>query len=507
MSYIQYVNFNDQRFKSYEQNEQLYKGDHWAAFSIRDYEYYHSPQDYITYNFPQVLSNSIVDLMWSENPTISFEQGDNQKFIDTFIDKESLYILLRRLSITASYSGDAVCVVNVMEVNGKAEIKCSQVSNKMWFPIFNPLNPETKATGHILVYSKVIDKDTNATALLLEAHTAGSVEYESYIKDSGTDKWMQVSVDTYFNDETAELSVDIIQSGLTLKLSTKCSEPLVFHLANYKMQGDFFGQSDYTTATKSKVFAVNQNLNQMQYVLTQHAHPLMIVPKGLISQAVEEVQSSMGNIGENDLLARQAPKTAIRAEVAAQIIRKAEILGVSATDTIKPEYITWNGNLNESREQVNLLKNALFEESQLAKILIDPTIATGSLSGIAIMRLAQPSLHKAKLKQAYLTDMLKRLFYTILQLAQNMKVESKVAISPEYPSISFKDGLVNDMKEVIEEQQLLLDNSLTTKIDAIMETQDLSEEQAQKKMNRIHDEQNLFVPPPATPSVLDDKQP
>ena len=58
-------------------------------------------------------------------------------------------------------------------------------------------------------------------------------------------------------------------------------------------------------------------------------------------------------------------------------------------------------------------------------------------------------------------------------------------LKPQYPAIKFKDGLVNDLKETIENQELLLNNQLTSRLDAIQVTRDMTLEQAQEAISQI----------------------
>jgi len=372
----------------------------------------------------------------------------------------------------------------------------------MWFPIYDENNPSKQAKGHIIYFEKQVGQNKGDLAILLEIHLPGQIIWEAYIKKAGDKDFTSDSVMSHFSEMMENVLVDTLEAsgGEGLSYKTNCKYPLVFHLPNHKTSGNFYGKSDYTTPVVAKVFAMNQNYNQIQYVLKKHAHPKMIVPKEVIKQAIAQVTSSDGeakNLGFDTAEKAQklfvGDKSLFETIVAQKLIDKVEFYGADINSS-DPKYLTWDGNLNESREQINMLKQALFEETQLAKVLIDPDVSLGSASGVAILRMAQPSLHKAVMKQAYIRDVMGRVIYSILDLAINSKVEGSEGLVPEIPSITFRDGLVNDIKEMIDNQALLLDNQLTTKIDAIMRTQDLSEKQAQSKFNEIQKENSLFAP-------------
>ena len=184
-------------------------------------------------------------------------------------------------------------------------------------------------------------------------------------------------------------------------------------------------------------------------------------------------------------------KSLFETMVAQKLIDKLEFYG-SDINTSDPKYLTWDGNLKESREQNNDLKQMLLEETQVAKVLFNTETGVGNASGVAILRLAQPSLHKAVMKQAYVKDVMAKVLYTILQLSIKAEVKGYQDLEAEMPNIKFRDGLVNDLKETIDQQVSMLDAGITTKTDAIMATQNLTQKDAEKKVNDIQASNDLF---------------
>lgn len=500
MSYIQYIKKHD-RFENYEFNESLYEGDHYEVFNMKQFEYYSDPKNqYIAYNYAEILTNAFNNLIWSEPPQITFKNADNQDFFEEYFSHDGFLLKMRQATETSSYAGEAIfqLAVDELEPNKYGVITCI-VDNCKWYPIFDENNPSKPAKGHIIYTEKKIDEKSEDVACLLEIHTSGKIEWESYVIKKDVKEPQQVNPKLYFEDILANVGLDITTANsLTPSYSTNCRYPLVFHLPNVKRAGEFFGISDYTVPVIAKIYAINQNYNQIQYVLRKHAHPKMIVPKETIKQAINQVTTNnqqAQNMGYDDsekaskLFAGN--KTLFETIIAQKIIDKVEFFGsdVNSTD---PKYLTWDGNLNESREQITILKQALFEETQLAKVLIDPELGVGNASGVAILRLAQPSLHKAVMKQAYIADTMGKLIYSILDLAKNTPSINADGLDPEIPTIKFRDGLVNDLAETIANQEALLNNQLTTQIDAIMATQDLNLNNATIKANEIKNENQLF---------------
>jgi hypothetical protein len=470
-NYIDYINTIEDKKPKTEVYENLYLGNHYKVFQINQYEYFTDINQYLVYNFFEILTNTINDLLWNEPPKVKFK---NQAITDAFNQfkfQSDLFVKLREATITSSYAGD--CVLRLS--NNKIE----QIDNDIWYPIYNPNSPRSEATGHILKYEKEIEKTVKA--YLLEIHIVGQIEYQAYRETNN--KYTQVSPMIDWSDELKDVLIDsqAIKSGKFI-YKTNCNYPLVFVIKNNPNSKSHYGQSDYTLPLISKVFNINALLNQAQSVLRRHANPKMIVPKGVIKQAINEVTQDNTKAVEFGFQDAQLAmkqyhndKTLLETIVASKIINKLEFFG-SDINSSEPKYLTWDGNLDASEKQVKTLINACFDEAQLAKILIDPTINSGNLSGVAIQRLSQASLNKASKKEAYITSTLAKILYSWCQLS---------GYEPEYPSIQFSDGLVNDLKETIENQELLLNNQLTTRLDAIVATRDMTPEQAQEVINKI----------------------
>jgi hypothetical protein len=504
MAYLKYIKKEDDRINSYMRNKKLKEGLHYDVFNINQFEYYSDPKNqYIVYNYFEILTNTFSNLIWSEDPAISFADDTTQEYIEENIINQGFLLQMRQGSDTASFAGDAIFQVHIDEVEeGVFAPVISLVDNKMWYPIYDENNTNRKPKGHILYHERKIGEDEKdkKKAMLLEIHTAGKIEWEAYLDEGifGQDP-KQISPMRYFADVMETVLVDELETrNGNFVYYTGCKYPLVFQMSNVKQAGSIFGVSDYTVPVIAKAYAINQNYNQIQYVLRKHAHPKMIVPKDVIKQAIasvtnndEEAQRMGWENAENANKLYKGDKTIFETLIAQKIIDKVDFYGTDINSS-DPKYLTWDGNLNESREQINNLKKALFDETQLAKVLIDPDIATGNLSGVAIQRLAQPSLHKAIAKKAYIKETISNILYTVLELAKKSNLADTADLDVSYPTVKFRDGLVNDLKESIEAQQMMLDSQLTTKIDAIMAIQDMNHEEAEDKYQEIQKENSLF---------------
>jgi hypothetical protein len=469
----------------------LFQGKHAEAFNIAEkFIYFNGSQtlslDYLIYNFPKISVSIFTDLIWGANPVFKFKEKKNQDWFEKWIEEEQLLIKFRQATEQASFAGDAI--LNIRLENKKVLLDI--VEPDLWTPEFNSQNPNRPASAHNIESVKTVDKTEYK---LVERHEVGAIEYKAFKKEK--DKWIETSFPDAYPEiyKNLQFSVKYLNEG-KYKVETNVTKPLVFHLPNYKIAGEFFGTSDLNSPTIAKTYNLNLILNQIQYVLRKHANPKMVVPKELISQVIREIQGDETNQVANNYnftdrsLITSQERTVQEELVASAILKKIEFFGQSIGDNREPKYLTWNAQLEENRKQIDTLKELLFEEGRLAKVLVNPEIATGQLTGIAIKRLSQTSLNKASKKIMYLERCIKDVIYTALEL--NALVNGDTVA--EYPTIEFKPGLVVDLKEVIQEQEMMLANKLTTQKQAIQVVQNTDNSTAESIQNEIRKEDDIF---------------
>jgi Phage portal protein, SPP1 Gp6-like len=479
------------RFSNYVGGKKLYIGKHREAFGVAQYEMYANPNvEYIVANYHQILTDSLTNLIFGEEPMITFKDEKTQKWWDEYARSDSFYIKIRQLGETASYSGDAAIQITTDE--DKVEI--FELENECWYPIYNPNNPSLGAEGHIKKIKIEINKKV---CWMVEVHTDGKIEYMVLDKDY-QDMGQEVAAQWF-----GKILVDPDEQVSNFKLVDNhgCGNPLIFNLKNNSIKGEYFGLSDYTIGLNTKVNAINQIINQNQDILKKHADPKMVVPKNLVIQIkskLEEIKKTSANklsaydlgVDEKNGITKMARSKMYENMFDDTMIKKLRYLGVDVED-VKPEYITWDAKLEQSFLQISNLEKMIHQESGLAKILVNPEMATGAASGVAILRMAQPTISKAQKKISYLKDTLQQLIYTILELANK---RLKQGVSPEYPTITFQDGLINDVKETLDEQVIMLTEGITSKVEAIMAVRSTDKENALAVLDVIAKENDLFDP-------------
>ena len=132
-----HVQLNDERFRQYKENRQLYQGEAYDVFGMDQYSYYKTfnPQNpklsYINYNMFALISELYADMSWSEAPEIRFRQDKVQDWFDTIREASSLDLLMYESTLATSYYGDVPVKVGVRKDpknSSKGVIKLDQVS-------------------------------------------------------------------------------------------------------------------------------------------------------------------------------------------------------------------------------------------------------------------------------------------------------------------------------------------------------------------------------------------
>jgi hypothetical protein len=136
-----------------------------------------------------------------------------------------------------------------------------------------------------------------------------------------------------------------------------------------------------------------------------------------------------------------------------------------------------------------MLKTMVYNEAKLSPILFDKDVSFGNLSGVALQRLIQQTLHNAQNKVTAFESVLKEMIYSICVLAD---------VPAEIPTVEWYDGIIDSKIEKIDENERLLLGGFITKKEAIKNINGLTDEQAVQELadieaEKIKPEQTLQV--------------
>lgn len=294
------------RLNRYHTNEQLFLSDHpdtWkdAFRALADSRRIRDGQVDALLGYPSFLSTRTADLVCGEGPKIQ-SQADTAAFVQ-MLEEEQVFASLYEAFLDVSRYGNGVLVLH--------EKRAEAVSPQRWFPILDPDDGKT-VKAQVLAWPTGLDESGRYTAISVEIHTKGQVETRKY----------------GFDGETGTIGE---LDGVPLTTETGFSLPAVQVLTNRTHTGDYFGVDDYT-AVNALMQKLLWRLACVDRVLDRHSSPSLTGPSDCL---------------EYDEESRE------------YVYRSGSYFSRDEGATPEIQYLTWDGKLEESFEEIRLLLEQL----------------------------------------------------------------------------------------------------------------------------------------------------
>lgn len=441
---------DEARLQRYNTYFQLYDGEHYDAFSIigeKGFTQQYSRLRYIVANFPQLMTDVIADMLFGEKITIEVDDT-NQDFIDNLMEENELLTQLHESATANSYNGDSVFKIRIGKrddevADSKPTIIIEEISPSIYFPVLDQTSGRYKPKQQVVAWT--FEQD-NKTYLHKEIHTTGKIQHEIWEYDPKQKKLISQMAATDFGFQDTE--------------DTKVDKPLVFHIPNTRA-GNFFGRSDYKGMI-SLFFALNNRITKIDNVLDKHGDPILAVPPGVFDEE--------GNVRVGSL--------------------KMYEVDSDNPGFNKPEYIVWDANLEAAFKQIDKLVEFLFMFSQIAPASMGLDKEGQAESGRALKFKLLSTIRKSNQKRSYYDQAIK----DMIETAQNLAIAHKISVGGETitkafrPTIGWGDGVINDETEMIDNAIKRVDAALSSRADEIAKLDDITPEEARKKVEEIDKE-------------------
>lgn len=288
------------------------------------------------FGYQQLISKKTADFTCGEPPTIETEQDTDA--IMKLLDRLEFFPKLYEAFIDISRFGNAV-----VKFRGKS---VAAVSPFFWFPVCDPGDLK-KVTHHVISYPIDPDEHGRMQKLYTEIHTPGQIE-------TRVNRYTQMGI----GDLVEPVKVE----------PTGLDDFAVQVLTNITCSSDLFGVSDYSEIN-SLIERLIWRFSCIDRVLDKHSDPTMSGPSDALERD-ERFGTSFLNLGK--YFARDTG------------------------DSPDLHYITWDGNLDSSFKEAEMLFNQLYILSEMGQAFAD---AGGSdSSGTALkLRLVSPRVKAARL--------------------------------------------------------------------------------------------------------------
>jgi hypothetical protein len=475
---------HESRIENYYENKQIFEGNMWEVFERHSDKLSktHKESLYVSSSLGNLICKKISDFIFGESVQINAGEGDDspeQKRMDQFVEENNLNIVFYENAITNSFKGDGFFRIRYgQNYNGLLpkeidpyRIFIENQPAEFTFPETD-LNNHDKIIAYHIAYPfrKSIEEDED-WRLQVESHYPGYIEYsEHYITPFQYRE---------FKNEIASWRIGDMVAGSSRIVETKVPFPLIVHCPNFSLDDGWRGQNEIDPI-KPLLRTLNDHLTFISKIIESHSDPILALPSGSLS--VDE--------NGNPHFDRSLFK----------------VLEIMEGEQL-PEYVTWEGNLNESMQFVEKLIENILSISELPAVAIGKQQAgTSGASGVGIRFMMSNLLSKSNRKRQYYEKALSQVFI-IAQLLEHSIKKDQLDYKVTKPKFVFRDGLPRDLTDESERVSLLVREGLMSKKAALMYLFEFTEKQAEDELTRIEEDLNTFADPSIfnSPSQTEEK--
>ena len=422
------------RIEEYEHNAMIFDMDSFIEFSALAQRLILNFDDYIKFplilSYQRLVTTKLADMVCGAFPSIIAKKDELtdeiQQIRDTTLFDEKLY------SSVVDFSRFGVVVFRLFRSEETDKGDFTLWNPKQWFPIIKN-DGTNRIKEHILAWKKNVGTATVPRYILeIQRHP---IEGKKYILE----KWSL--------DGTGGIIEKLISRKIVYTGDLPC---LIHYAANIPTTTNIYGTSDYKVLN-TLVCRATERVKQILNILDAHADPSMIGPDSMLE-----------------------------ADEKGQLMLKTKRFYAVGQDELKPEYLTWNGQLESAFKALEFLLNQIYILSEMGDAFLGATEKTGqAISGTAMrFKMASP-LTKSRRVANSLTLPVKKLMAGLLML------EDKEVRFQDL-SIRWEDSLPKDPREQTELIKLQTGESAVVPLKtALMEQFDLSSEDALKWIDSI----------------------
>jgi hypothetical protein len=451
-----------ERIKRYKENKKLFKGEHYEILEKYNdvLSTYQQRTVYVTTNLAGLIAKKSADFLFGENALYSAGGKDDspeQEKLDEWVKENDLHITNYESALSNAYRGDSFYKVRWGQEHGglvQKELDPFRViieaqNAEFVFPETYPNDSTRVMAYHIAIPSEVAGTDGEEWLLDVESHYPNRIVYRKFR--------MNPIEETIEGVTSWRIYAEI---GEPREVITNVPFPLVIHVPNYSTDDSWEGIDDLTEL-RGLFSELNTRLSQISEILSKHADPAMIVPQGTLVE--DENGQPVYRVGVDKVF---------------------EVM----TGELEPKYLTWNGQLEFAFREVEKILDLILMKAEIPAVALGVGDAgTSGASGLAIKWRLNSLLAKINRKRQYYDKALKRIF-TIAQILE-MDRRTTVDFKPFAPVIKFQDGLPKDEMEQATIMQIRTGGKATiSQKRAIMELENISDEQAQQILDELEEE-------------------
>lgn len=445
-----------ERIERYKDNYMLYEGkfkDLLDKYNVRS-----NSRLYVAVNLAGIVAHKPTDLLVGEAIQVNSGKPINSKeqlALDKMTLENSMNIVNYQNALMCAITGDCFYRIRYGQKYGgefppnidKPRVFIEDIEPWYVFPESTKGSSRELDTFHICIPR--FDNQLKRWILDCETHVPYYVRNHSYT--------LHVIEKDYYGEPEA-FKIDE-QIGDDVVTPTGVLDPLVIHIPNGKTR-TWEGKDDLSEH-KQLFDELNNRLSQVASILDKHADPAITVPTGLLE--TDELGNPIFSIARD------------------------KVFELTGKDDIKPEYVTWNGQLNEAYTEIDKIVDLLLISAEIPKVALGMGDAgTSGSAGSGIKYRMASILSKVNRKRQYFDKGLREVYFRAEQLEKALGIAD---YEPVIPQLDFKDGLPKDETVEANVMAVRISSGTISKASAIKYLDNLTDEQVKEEMDRIKEEQ------------------
>lgn len=455
-----------ERIQRYRDNKNLFKGHHHEVFENQRKHLTQNQEDllYISANLPALICKKSADFLFGE-PVIfdaGVEENSNeQKTMERLNADNDMDILNYESSLGCAYRGDSFFKIRWGQrwqgkINNKLDpfrVFIEPQNAEYVFPETLPGDSKSIFAYHIVIPVKIEEFKGREYTLEVESHLPGQIIERKFRARPTTHD---------VRGNPAEFMVYAEIKDAYKETNTNVPYPLVVHIPNYALEDSWEGIDDLTEH-HALFDEINMRLSLIAEILDKHSDPAMAVPPGSLDE--DEEGNPIFHAGRDKVFETEQGE-------------------------MKPEYITWNGQLEAAFKELDKLVDFLLMTAEVPPVVLGKDNAgTSGSSGSGIKQRMNSLLLKIKRKRQYFEKGLKQILL-IAQMLEHERARNLDYEIVERPRILFNERLADDEMEKATVAQIRTGGKPTvSQKTVLMEDYGLTEEQAERELGRIQEEE------------------
>jgi hypothetical protein len=454
------------RIDRYRRNKKLFKGQNFEVF--KNFDGSKKKQDllYVSVNLAGIICKKSADFLFGESVQVKAGSGDSspeQDAFNRFTEQNDMSILNYESALSNAYRGDSFIKVRYgQEYGGElskqldpARVIIEPIDPMHVFPETSLYNKNKIVAYHVAVPVLVDVDEQEVWQLFIESHYAGRIEYRVFnleaLETNYLGSYYEV-INWKIGEEILE-GREVVQTGVPM--------PLVVHIPNFATDDSWEGIDDITEHV-AILDEINNRLTQIADILDKHSDPAIAIPSGIL-----------GEDGEGNPTFQ---------------VSQDKVFEVMGKDDVIPQYITWDGQLQQAFTELEKLVDMLLTTAEIPAVALGKSDGGGTsgTSGLAIKWRMNNLLAKINRKRQYYNRGLKKV-YMIAQL-----LEQAVGVAdyePAMPVLTFQDGLPKDDNQEATVMNIRTGGAKTlSQKTAIMRMEGMTPEQAEAEIKQIQEE-------------------